>query len=66
MSVDLNPSPLPQVKDLSTVLGLPISCIMPVKNYSQELEVNLHCNILLLSAFFQILRFTNDYFEDSK
>lgn len=60
---DLN-SPPPQIKSLSDWLGVPISCIIPVKNYSQELELDLHCDILLLSAVVQMLRFTDNYLDD--
>lgn len=57
-------SPPPQIKSLSNWLGVPISCIIPVKNYSQELELDLHCDILLLSAVVQMLRFTDNYLDD--
>lgn len=61
---DVNPPPLPQIKAVSTQLGVPISCIIPVKNYSQELELDLHCDILLLSAVVQMLRYTDNYLDD--
>lgn len=62
---DVNPPPpLPQIKTVSTGLGVPISCIIPVKNYSQELELDLHCDILLLSAVVQMLRYTDNYLDD--
>lgn len=60
----LNPPPPPQIKSLSDLIGMPISCIIPVKNYSHEVEINLHCDILLLSAVVQMLRFADNYLED--
>ncbi|XP_042604852.1 interferon-induced protein 44-like [Cyprinus carpio] len=50
--------------ELSVALGVPVSCVLPVKNYSQELELELNCDVLLLTALQQILRFADDYFDD--
>uniref|UniRef100_A0A3Q3H0Y0 Interferon induced protein 44f3 n=1 Tax=Labrus bergylta TaxID=56723 RepID=A0A3Q3H0Y0_9LABR len=52
------------MQEASSRLGLPLSCVVPVKNYSEELEVNPNCDILLLSAVNQMLRFTDNYFDD--
>ncbi|XP_041646398.1 interferon-induced protein 44-like [Cheilinus undulatus] len=52
------------MQEASTRLSLPLSCVIPVKNYNEELEVNLNCDILLLSAVNQMLRITDDYFDD--
>lgn len=49
---------------MSGRLGLPMSCIVPVKNYSEELELDMSCDILLLSALIQMLRFADNYFDD--
>uniref|UniRef100_A0A3Q3EX93 Interferon induced protein 44f3 n=1 Tax=Kryptolebias marmoratus TaxID=37003 RepID=A0A3Q3EX93_KRYMA len=39
------------IKDtVSARLGVPLSCVVPVKNYSEELELDMSCDILLLSA----------------
>ncbi|XP_041647634.1 interferon-induced protein 44-like [Cheilinus undulatus] len=53
-----------KMQEASTRLGLPLSCIIPVKNYNRELELNLNCDILLLSAVNQMLRFSDNYFDD--
>ncbi len=53
-----------QVQEVSSRLGVPVSCVLPVKNYSQELELELNCDVLLLSALQQMLRFADDYFDD--
>ncbi|XP_034533963.1 interferon-induced protein 44-like [Notolabrus celidotus] len=52
------------MQEASARLGVPLSCVIPVKNYSEDLEVNLNCDILLLSAVEQMLRFTDNYFDD--
>ncbi len=53
-----------QMKEVSTQLGVPLSCVVPVKNYSEELELDPNCDILLLNAVIQMLRFTDDYFDE--
>lgn len=45
-------------------LGVSQSCVLPVKNYSRELELDIHTDILLLTAVVQMLRYTDDYFDD--
>ncbi|XP_059425410.1 interferon-induced protein 44-like [Carassius carassius] len=53
-----------KVQEVSSGLGVPVSCVLPVKNYSQELELELNCDVLLLTALQQMLRFANDYLDD--
>ncbi|KAI7790920.1 interferon-induced protein 44-like [Triplophysa rosa] len=53
-----------KVQEVSSRLGVPVSCVLPVKNYSQELELNLSCDVLLLTALQQMLRFADDYLDD--
>ncbi|XP_026200961.1 interferon-induced protein 44-like [Anabas testudineus] len=48
----------------SAQLGLPLSCVVPVKNYSEELDLDPNSDILLLSAVLQMLRFADNYFDD--
>ena len=50
------------MQEVSTRLGVPLSCVVPVKNYIEELDPN--CNILLLSAIQQMLRFADNYFDE--
>uniref|UniRef100_A0A8C7GKV2 G domain-containing protein n=1 Tax=Oncorhynchus kisutch TaxID=8019 RepID=A0A8C7GKV2_ONCKI len=45
-------------------LGVSQSCVLPVKNYSRELELDVHTDILLLTAVVQMLRYSNGYFDD--
>uniref|UniRef100_A0A3B4AFE2 G domain-containing protein n=1 Tax=Periophthalmus magnuspinnatus TaxID=409849 RepID=A0A3B4AFE2_9GOBI len=58
----------PYLKDLVSLLharlGLPLSCVLPLKNYSEELELHVPVDILVLSALLQILRFADNYFDD--
>ncbi|XP_048013291.1 interferon-induced protein 44-like [Megalobrama amblycephala] len=46
-----------KVQEVSSRLGVPVSCVLPVKNYSQELELELNCDVLLL------LNCTDDYLD---
>ncbi|XP_061594809.1 interferon-induced protein 44-like [Cololabis saira] len=52
------------MQEVSSRLGMPMSCVVPVKNYSEELELDMNSDILLLSAITQMLRFINDYFYE--
>ncbi|MEQ2285971.1 hypothetical protein AMECASPLE_037458 [Ameca splendens] len=52
------------MQEVSTRVGVPLSCIVPVKNYNEELELDLSCDILLLSAVIQMLRFVDNYFDE--
>uniref|UniRef100_A0A667Z3E7 TLDc domain-containing protein n=1 Tax=Myripristis murdjan TaxID=586833 RepID=A0A667Z3E7_9TELE len=51
-------------QEASTRLGVPLSCVVPVKNYCEELELDQKCDILLFSAVIQMLRFADNYFDD--
>ncbi|CAL9695016.1 unnamed protein product [Knipowitschia caucasica] len=56
------------IKDLmqeaAVRLGLPLSCVLPLKNYSEELELEVCVDVLLLTALQQTLRFADNYFDD--
>lgn len=45
-------------------MGIPLSCIVPVKNYSEELELELEVDILLLSAVEHMLNYADSFFEN--
>uniref|UniRef100_A0A671SN70 Si:ch211-197g15.6 n=1 Tax=Sinocyclocheilus anshuiensis TaxID=1608454 RepID=A0A671SN70_9TELE len=53
-----------KVQEVSSRLGVPVSCVLPVKNYSQELELELNCDVLFLVALQQMLRLADDYLDD--
>ncbi len=52
------------MQEVGARLGVPLSCAVPVKNYSQELELDSNCDILLLNTVIQILRFADNYFDE--
>ncbi|XP_069009396.1 interferon-induced protein 44-like [Embiotoca jacksoni] len=52
------------MQEVTARLGVPMSCVVPVKNYNEEFELNLKCDILLLSAVLQMLRFSDNYFDE--
>uniref|UniRef100_A0A3B3R1A8 Interferon-induced protein 44-like n=1 Tax=Paramormyrops kingsleyae TaxID=1676925 RepID=A0A3B3R1A8_9TELE len=45
-------------------LGIPVTNILPVKNYSNELELNECCDILLLTAMQKMLHFADNHFDN--
>ncbi|XP_029900061.1 interferon-induced protein 44-like [Myripristis murdjan] len=53
-----------KAQELSAALGIPMSYVLPVKNYSQELELDLNTNILLLMAVDQMLNYADSFFEN--
>ncbi|XP_018550709.1 interferon-induced protein 44 isoform X2 [Lates calcarifer] len=48
-----------------TLLGMSTSYIVPVKNYSSELGLNVNTDVLLLSAVDHILQYADLYFQDN-
>lgn len=46
------------------LLGMSTSYIVPVKNYSSELDVDLNTDVLLLSAVDHILQYVELFFQD--
>ncbi|KAM7376107.1 hypothetical protein PAMP_005854 [Pampus punctatissimus] len=53
-----------KARELSESLGIPLCCVLPVKNYSEELELDLNTDILLFSAVEQMLNYADNFFED--
>uniref|UniRef100_A0A8C4T034 Interferon-induced protein 44-like n=1 Tax=Erpetoichthys calabaricus TaxID=27687 RepID=A0A8C4T034_ERPCA len=51
-------------KVIGNLLGLPLSCIFPVKNYSSELVLDCSTDILILNALEVILRYADLFYED--
>ncbi|XP_014023056.2 interferon-induced protein 44-like [Salmo salar] len=45
----------------SNELGVPMNCILPVKNYHEEGMLDNDMDILILNAMTQIMNFANDY-----
>ncbi|XP_072516878.1 interferon-induced protein 44 isoform X2 [Salminus brasiliensis] len=48
------------------LLGMATSYIVPVKNYSSQLELEENTDILLLTAVDHILQYVNMYFQDTE
>ncbi|CAL8284346.1 unnamed protein product [Lota lota] len=53
-----------KAQQFSTALGIPLSCVLPVKNYSQELDLDLKTDVLLLNAVQQMLYYADSFFEN--
>ncbi|XP_067845948.1 interferon-induced protein 44-like [Heptranchias perlo] len=53
-----------KVLEVGEKLGIPVSCIVPVKNYWSDLELDCSTDILILSALLQMIRYADDYFEN--
>ncbi|XP_034143050.1 interferon-induced protein 44-like [Esox lucius] len=50
----------------SNELGVPVNCILPVKNYHEEGGLDNDVDILILNAFSQIVHHSNDYIWDCR
>lgn len=48
----------------AAMVGLPLSYVLPVKNYISTLTVDCNTDVLLLSAVMSILQAVNDSLED--
>ncbi|XP_018544028.1 interferon-induced protein 44, partial [Lates calcarifer] len=53
-----------KMKDFSSAVGIPMNCICPVKNYSDELEIDDDVDSLILSALRLMIHFGDDFIED--
>lgn len=53
-----------KARELSDCLGIPLSCVLPVKNYSVELDLDQDTDILLFSAVKQMLNYADSFFEN--
>ncbi|XP_047225883.1 interferon-induced protein 44-like isoform X1 [Girardinichthys multiradiatus] len=52
--------------DFSSSLGIPMNCILPVKNYSDEIQLKPDVNTLILSAVRLMIDFGDDYADKLK
>ncbi|XP_072562875.1 interferon-induced protein 44-like isoform X2 [Paramormyrops kingsleyae] len=53
-----------QIYKASDFLGIQVSNVFPVKNYCSEVELDMRCDILLLTAMQKMLRLSNDFFAN--
>lgn len=51
------------MEEFSTNLGIPLNCILPVKNYSKEINLNEEVNSLILSALRLMIDFGDEYID---
>ncbi|XP_016523054.1 interferon-induced protein 44-like [Poecilia formosa] len=52
-----------KMKDFSSAVGIPMNCIFPVKNYSEEINLNDDIDALILSALRKMVDFGDDFIE---
>ncbi|XP_017163748.1 interferon-induced protein 44-like [Poecilia reticulata] len=52
-----------KMKDFSSAVGIPMNCIFPVKNYSEEIDMNDDIDALVLSALRNMINFGDDFIE---
>ncbi|XP_078493344.1 interferon-induced protein 44-like [Ciona intestinalis] len=52
------------IAQTSSKIGVPVSHVLPVKNYTHEIELDPWVDVLALSALQQMLRFTDNYFDE--
>ncbi|XP_046889515.1 interferon-induced protein 44-like isoform X2 [Hypomesus transpacificus] len=50
-----------KMETYSNELGIPMSCILPVKNYHEETKTDNEADVLVLEAVTQIVHAANDY-----
>ncbi|XP_039637487.1 interferon-induced protein 44-like [Perca fluviatilis] len=50
-----------KMEELSALVGIPMNCIFPVKNYHEEINLNSDIDSLILSALRNIIDIGNDY-----
>ncbi|XP_032423567.1 uncharacterized protein LOC116723092 isoform X4 [Xiphophorus hellerii] len=55
-----------KMKDFSSAVGIPVNCIFPVKNYSEEIDMNDDVDTLILSALRKMVDFGDDFIEKAE
>ncbi|XP_032808499.1 interferon-induced protein 44-like isoform X4 [Petromyzon marinus] len=50
-----------KVVEVASHLGMPVSSVLPIKNYAVQLEPDTSSDILLLMALLQMLRYVDDF-----
>ncbi|XP_018530404.1 interferon-induced protein 44 [Lates calcarifer] len=50
-----------KMTDLSSALGIPLNCILPVKNYCEEISIDDNVDTLILSCLRLIIDFGDDF-----
>ncbi|XP_035990906.1 interferon-induced protein 44-like isoform X1 [Fundulus heteroclitus] len=52
-----------KMKDFSAAVGIPMNCIFPVKNYSEEIDLKDDIDTLILCALRKMIDFGDDFIE---
>ncbi|GLD72529.1 interferon-induced protein 44-like protein [Lates japonicus] len=55
-----------KMSDFSSAVGIPMNCIFPVKNYSEEIDLDDDVDTLILSALRHMLDFGDDFIDKLK
>lgn len=53
-----------KMKTCSIRLGVPVNCILPVKNYHEEIDLDKDMDVLLLRALKHIIDFGDDFLKE--
>lgn len=51
------------MRDFSSAVGIPMNCICPVKNYSEEINLSDDVDSLILSALRLMIDFGDDFID---
>lgn len=51
------------MQEFSASTGIPMNCTFPVKNYSEEIDVDDNVSALILSALRLMVQFGDDFIE---
>ena len=54
------------MEQFSVDVGIPMNCIFPVKNYSDELDLNIDADLLILSSLRHIINSGDDFINFQK
>uniref|UniRef100_H3BYD3 Interferon-induced protein 44-like n=1 Tax=Tetraodon nigroviridis TaxID=99883 RepID=H3BYD3_TETNG len=52
-----------KMEEFSVATGIPVNCTFPVKNYSEEIDLDDNINALVLSALGIMVQFGDDFIE---
>nr|XP_029509945.1 interferon-induced protein 44-like [Oncorhynchus nerka] len=53
-----------KMEQCSAKLGVPVNCILPVKNYHEEIDLDDDMDVLLLRALRQMVDFADDFIKN--
>lgn len=54
------------MSEFSSAVGIPMNCIFPVKNYSEEIDLDDDVDTLILSTLKHMLDFGDDFIDKMK